>query len=299
MYKNTHCDIINENDNVIIGLGDSFTQGVGAYSLETWKSISDNDPSTYNITGQHFIKEQGQNNWVRQLTKTYLPEYKTFNLGMNGGGNRSTIRELYLAHSELPKKLNNVVVILLSTGLERYDFLKKNDETAGVDWHQKWQTIFPIDPDNNNNNGRGPIAELDRAYFRHIWSERNDMLEFLFNIAEVQSYCDARGYKFLFGSVFETRVDRKQILTVLDDKKQYIDIIDWDNLIQIPNRDCFMDMINQLEGNPYRAIHEIALLSQKSKMPSKYITPCWHWTIEGQKCVAEYLFNELTKRKLI
>ena len=39
MYQHTHCDEILPGDNVIVGLGDSFTQGVGTYDLETWASI--------------------------------------------------------------------------------------------------------------------------------------------------------------------------------------------------------------------------------------------------------------------
>ena len=62
MYK-SHCDIINPGDNVIIGLGDSFTQGIGAYSLETWKSMTP-PASLYNIAGQFFVEEQGKNNWI-------------------------------------------------------------------------------------------------------------------------------------------------------------------------------------------------------------------------------------------
>ena len=78
MYR-THCDEIIVGDNVIIGLGDSFTQGVGAYSINTWESIPEN-PSVYNISGQKFIEEQGANNWVRQIRDSFLPNYKVFNL---------------------------------------------------------------------------------------------------------------------------------------------------------------------------------------------------------------------------
>lgn len=287
MYKK-HCDVISAGDNVIIGLGDSFTQGIGAYSLETWQSMP-SDPSRYNIAGQYFLEEQAKNNWVRQLCNNHLPNYKVLNLGVNGAGNSATVRELYL--NPLPKNLGNVIVVLMATGIERFDFLKQNDSTAGIDWHQKWQTIFPTISD------RGPISKLESEYFRQIWSSRNDALEFLFTVSEVENFCKANNYKFLFGSAFDTHVNRNQLLKDLDDKKEYIDIIDWNNYIKIPERETFMDMINQLE-NPRRSIYDIQK-HQSNTTPSKYITPCIHWTIEGNRIVAEYIYEEFKKRNLL
>jgi hypothetical protein len=89
------------------------------------------------------------------------------------------------------------------------------------------------------------------------------------------------------------------ILRDLDDKKEYIDIIDWNNCIKIPNRKTFMDMINQLEGHGYESMHEIHMRQAKMTMPSKYITPCAHWSVEGNKVVADYLFEEFKKRNLL
>ncbi len=288
MYKN-HCDIVNPGDNVIIGLGDSFTQGIGAYSLETWASMP-TTPSLYNIAGQFFLDEQAKNNWVRQLANHHLPNYKVVNLGVNGAGNRATARELYL--NPLPENLGNVIIVLMATGIERFDFLKQKDDTAGLDWHQKWQTIFPTISD------RGPISRLEREYFEQIWSHRNDALEFLFTVKELQNFCKANGYKFLFSSAFDTSINKEDIEKALGDKKQHINIIDWEDYITIPNRKSFMDMVNQLE-NPYKSIHEIHAVHSKLKMPTKYITPCSHWTIEGNKVVADYIFEEIKKRNLI
>ena len=290
MYKN-HSDVINPGDNVIIGLGDSFTQGVGAYSKETWASIPGN-PAMYNIAGQYFLDEQAENNWVRQLCKYNLPDYKVWNLGMNGGGNRSTVRELYL--NPLPPNLGNVIVVLMATGIERFDFLKQSDETAGVNWHQKWQTVFPA-----YNEGRGPIASLDKAYLDFIWSPRNDALEFLFTVREAQNFCKANGYKFLFSGAFDEHVNRNFLLKDLGDKKEHIDIVDWNDFIAIPNRKTFMDMINQLEGNKQESMYEIHIRQSKLTMPSKYITPCSHWSVEGNRVVADYLFEEFKKRNLL
>lgn len=292
MHK-THCDQINSGDNVIVGLGDSFTQGVGAYRLDTWASISEKQPNMYNISAQHFLDEQAKNNWVRQLRDTFLPNYKVYNLGMNGGGTRSTTKELALY--PLPKNLGNVIVILLSTSLERYDFLKPTDATSGISNHQKWQTIFP-----SLNPGRGSIYRLEKEYIEQIHSFTNDALEFLFNIYDIQNLCKANGYKFLFGSVFDEHISPINMKNQLGEKVEFFNMIDWDTYIKIPNRKHFLDYIIKLEDpNNNKPIHEYFIENQNAKMPTKYITPCSHFTIEGQYKVAEYLFNVIRKRHLI
>jgi hypothetical protein len=285
----THCDKIQEGDNVIIGLGDSFTQGVGAYSLDTWKSIP-HTPSTYNIAGTHFLEEQADNNWVRKLA-TKL-NYKTFNLGINGGGNRGTIREMSL--NKLPDKLGNVIVILLATGMERYDFIKQSDETAGYNWHQKWQTIFP-----NPSSNRGPISVLEKEYFNQIWSPRNDALELIFNINDAKNFCASRGYKFLFTTAFDEQINRDNLKKELGNKNNLIDLIDWNDFISPSPYRTLMDMVNRSEGNQYRSMHELFEFGRTISVPTKYITPCAHWSIEGQELVAEYLYNEVNKRNLV
>ncbi len=285
----THCDDIKEGDNVIIGLGDSFTQGIGAYSVDTWKSIP-KDPSTYNISGTHFLDEQSQNNWVRQLANKL--NYKTYNLGVNGGGNRATIREMFL--NKLPDNLGNVIVILLATGMERYDLIKQSDETAGINWHQKWQTIWP-----NPNSDRGAISKLEKEYFKEVWSPRNDAIEFLFNIHDAKTYCENRGYKFLFSTVFDEQINRECIRKSLGNKAHLIDLIDWNDFISPAPYSSLMEMIYRSDGSQYKSMHELFALGRTMSVPKNYLTPCAHWSIEGQAKVTEFLYEEIKKRNLI
>lgn len=285
----THCDNILPGDNVILGLGDSFTQGVGAYSLETWQSIP-KDPSTYNISGTHFLDEQSKNNWVKQLANKL--NYKTFNLGVNGGGNRATIREMFL--NPLPKTVGNVIVILLATGIERYDLFKQSDETAGINWHQKWQTIWP-----NPQSDRGSISKLEKEYFKEIWSPRNDAVEFLFNINDAKNFCQARGYKFLFSTVFDERINKDNMKIDLGKRADLIDLIDWNDFISPAPYKSLMDMLNQLETGKYKSMHDIFSVGRTLSVPTKYITPCAHWSIQGHTDVADFLYQELQKRNLV
>ena len=257
--------------------------------METWKSIPKN-PATYNISGTHFLEEQSQNNWVRQLANRL--NYKTFNLGVNGSGNRSTIREMFL--NKLPDKLGNVIVILLATGMERYDFIKQLDDTTGLNWHQKWQTIFP-----NPESDRGAISKFEKEYFKELWSSRNDAIEFLFNINDAKNYCVSRGYKFLFSTVFDERINKELIKKDLENKSHLIDLVDWNDFVSPEPYTSLMDMIYRSDGNEYKSMHDLFALGRSLSVPTKYVTPCAHWTIEGQHKVAEFLYEEIKKRNLI
>jgi hypothetical protein len=289
MYK-SHCDTILPGDNVIVGLGDSFTQGMGTYPLETWASIEKHNPTVYNIAGQHFVEEQGKGNWVRQLVDNHLPNYKVWNCGMNGGGNRSTIHEFFM--HPLPEGVNNVIVILMCTAIERYDFLKKDNETTGMNWHQKWQTIFPCISD------RGDIGRMDKEYFMQIWRPRTDAFEFLFNVHNIQHYCQAKGYKFLFASAFDNRISREGIKSYLEDRPEFVDMINWDNQIKTDPYWSVLDMVNQLENPPWN-LQEIFDYCRQLTMPTKYLAPCGHWNYNGATFVADFIHKELLKREYV
>jgi len=293
MTLRSHVDTIHSGDNVIIGLGDSFTQGVGAYSLETWSSV--NSPANlYNISGQYFTEEQGKNNWVRQLADNFLPGYKAMSLGVNGAGNRAAVKELYL--NPIPKDVDNVVVVLMATGIERFDFLKNEKKTSGPENHQKWRTIWPT-----VSSLRPGIGKLEEEYAKNVWSENIDAMEFIMNIAEAQEFCRSRNYKFVFGSAFDNRISKQFIEKKLaEDKHQWINLINWDEFIFPPTGKDFMEYIIKLENHPKISnFYSGREYCNQLSMPVKYITPCYHWTIEGNYEIAKLLHGILKDKNLI
>lgn len=289
MTLKSHVDQINPGDNVIIGLGDSFTQGVGAYSTETWATFS-KPANMHNITGQLHIQEQAKNNWVRQLRDNFYPDYKVMNLGINGAGNRAAAKELYL--NQLPDHLGNVIVIFLTTGMDRFDFLKNERVTAGPENHQKWLTVWPVP-----NSSRGDTAKLEEAYFKTVWSRQTSSLEYLMNVADAQTFCNLKGYKFFFSSVFDVAVSREELLTGLEDYKHLIDIVDWSSLLKVPQHTHIMNYVCALENHPKIGnFQDSNQFISTLDMPLKYITPCAHWTPSGAFEVAK-LLNTLILEK--
>ena len=287
-------DTVVTGDNVIIALGDSFTQGVGAYSIESWKkSLEIGKGKVFNLSGDHFREEQHKNNWATQLRDNHLPDYKVWNLGINGTGNRGTIKEMYL--NPLPTKLGNVIVILMATALERFDFLKKNRVTCGQYNHSKWQTIWPV------NSDRGLVSEMEKVYLAELYSPRVVATEFLLNVAEAQYFCKANNYKFMFASAFDSRIYKRGLLNDLDDDPDYINIINWDNLITPGRKRTYMDLLCLHENDTrFRTFQELVCtdIVENLQSPLKYITPCGHWTIEGQALVASNLADEIKTRNL-
>jgi hypothetical protein len=85
----------------------------------------------------------------------------------------------------------------------------------------------------------------------------------------------------------------------LENKNYLIDLIDWDDFISPAPYASLMDMIYQQEGNGYKSMHELFALGRSISVPTKYITPCAHWSIEGQYKASEYLYEEIKKRNLI
>ena len=92
MYKFAKPKIL-KGDKLVVGLGDSFTQGVGAYSDETW--TRHNGKIDVHTQDLKLIKEQYQGSWVKQLCDNHMPGWVPVNLGHAGTGNRSAIKELY------------------------------------------------------------------------------------------------------------------------------------------------------------------------------------------------------------
>jgi hypothetical protein len=292
MTLKSHVEQVNPGDNVIIGLGDSFTQGVGAYCNETWATFS-KPASMHNITGQLHIDEQGKNNWVRQLRDNFYPDYKIMNLGVNGAGNRAAVKELYL--NALPSNLGNVIVILMSTGIDRFDFIKNEIVTSGPENHQKWLTVWPV-----ANSSRGNTAKLEEAYFKTVWSRKTTSLEYLLNVADAQTFCQSKGYKFFFSSVFDKSVLKDELIKGLEHYSNLINIIDWENQLIAEGHNHIMNYICSLENHPkINDFQDSNAFISSLDMPLKYITPCSHWTPAGALEVAKLLHKLLVEKGIL
>lgn len=265
---------IDNNDNLIIAVGDSFTQGIGAYPDHVWKNHEGNPH--FNIVGELYRDYQMENNWATQLTKHHLPKYKVVNLAVNGVGNRAAAKEIYLQN--IPKTSGTVIVFFMLSGLQRFDFLKQ--EYNGSD-HMRWLTIWPIP----NLHKGDPVEKVEQWYAYNGHSDKSSIIETLLSIAEVQNFCKANGYLFVFANAFDELFNIDRMKTLLGNDANLLQMLEWKNFIPTNFTLQFLEK----EANS-ATLWEF---TSQLKLPSKYITPCSHWTIEGHRIVADQIFKFL------
>jgi hypothetical protein len=275
---------ITPNDKAIICLGDSFTQGQGAWSSNTWKSHNNRIDHTI-IKGELEV-ELYNNSWPSQLVRDHLPEYLAINLGVIGIGNRAAVKELYLNPSIKLENISSGVLIYMLSGMERLDLLNKTFPN-----NRHFDTIWPT-PDHN--------SELWRAYANHVWSDKFSTIETILSIKEAQTYAKANNLSLVLISAFEQRYTKEWFERMIGaEHRALIDTVPWDAFFYPREHLSFIELLLDLEGKKELAggcwySHYTALST-----PSTYITNCCHPTIEGYRVMAKEIFNHLKSKDLV
>jgi hypothetical protein len=273
---------------LIIGLGDSFTQGVGAYSDKTWKA--NNNKIDVSVNSKELLAEQFEGSWVNQLCQTYLKGWTPVNMGHAGIGNRGIVKQLYIQDRHI-KNADEVIVILLLSGLERFDFVRK--DYKGKE-RLSFQAMWPNPQDENATH-----PELWKAYTDDIYSEKFIAVELILNILEAQTYCKAHGYKFIFASAFDERANKTWLLKTLcgmlpmlePENKSLIEQIDWNNYLYPKGYNSFIEYLLRLDGQSRFAQGGWWKYYTNLPAPSEYITNCAHPTRKGHEVIANELYN--------
>jgi lysophospholipase L1-like esterase len=276
---------IDNTSKVIIGIGDSFTQGVGGWSDATYKIHSGwIDP--LNINDRNLVLEMYENSWVSQLCKNHLPEYIPVNLGVMGKGNRAAVKELYL-HPELNlDQAQEVIVVYLLSGIERFDFVHKD-----FNRNTHFYTMWPNHWDENATD-----KKLWRAYADSLWSDKFAVVEAMLNIREAETICKANGWKFVVASAFEQRYTRDYFIQNLDTGWiPFVDTIDWNNFLYPRGMKSFMELLLDCDGNRHMADGQFYRHYSKLKWPTRHITNCMHPTITGYTIIAKEIYEFIKK----
>jgi len=279
---------IKQGDKLIVGLGDSFVQGVGAYSDETYNKYKGKiDVHRYDRT---LIREQYENSWVNQLCKNHLQDWISVNFGHAGTGNRCAIKELYLNPWVDLSLASDVIIVLMLSGLERFDFAVK-EQHEEHHFYSMWPN--PQDPGSTNKT-------LWQCYHDDIYSEQFIATELLLNLFEVEMYCRAHGFKLVVTSAFDMRFTqewlREQFRSIIPMMRTHyddiIDKFDWTNVLYPQECTTFMELLCRKEG------HGIDMATGRwwpyytsLDQPSEYLTNCAHPTIKGHGLIAEEIYK--------
>lgn len=304
-YKYDFIPKINEDSKIIIGLGDSFTEGYGACPKELWEKCK---WDLNNITGDDFKEYQisyYENSWVHKLSKNHLPDFIPINMGMNGRGNRAAVKELHL-HPELNLSLaKEKIVVFMLSGYERFDFVHREYFE-----HIHFNTMWPL---TNQNRSEKPLWD---AYANHVWSDRVGLIELILNISEAKLWCKANNAKFILCSAFRNDYQRDNFIKLIledcecnkgktpnyllnrkDHVEKLVDMIEWDKFLRPKGEGCMSDYLLTLEGRDdlkgdidadsfYNFSYGLEKLS-----PNEYINNNGHPSQKGHEAIAEIIYE--------
>jgi len=304
MYKQLQ-PTIKQGDKLIIGLGDSFTQGVGAYTDATW--AEHNGKIDVAVFDPELIKEQYEGSWVNQICQNHLPGWKGINLGHSGTGNRCAIKELYLNPSLRLNLASEVIVVYMLSGIERFDFAHKELDNDQHHFYAMWPNSW--DPNCAN-------PELWKAYADVVHSDKFMVVELLLNILEAQEFCRSRGFKLVVTNAFDQRVTRDWITKVFGGVQEAIknkfntdpkffnvekiaDQFDWKTFCYPNGRITFMEILCELEGRAELAMGGFYKYYTSQDLSSEYITNCAHPSRKGHAVIAKELHKWLLANKYV
>lgn len=148
------------------------------------------------------------NSFVSVLCKKYFAgEYTPINFGVRGCGNRATIKELYFYPNIAWHLIDELIVVYMPSGIERFDFV--NDEV--VDGN-RWKAMWPH-PD---GMPEGPRKTLWEGYAKCLHSDRFMVLEQLSHVQELVTWCKLHNAKLIITPAFDDRYNRKFFQEQLD-----------------------------------------------------------------------------------
>jgi hypothetical protein len=296
---------ITEDSKVLIGLGDSFTQGEGACDISLWEKYNwDLNLISDKINRQEINESNLKNSWVNKICENHLPDFIPINMGMTGRGNRGAVKELYL-HPDLNIEIaKEKIVVFMLTGIERFDFVHKHFFD-----HLHFYTMWP------NKNTPMEESKLWDSYRDYVWSDRFAIIEMLLSIAELKNWCIVHNASLIITSAFRPEYNRKYFFekiqedngNFMDEKISYInylvDIIDWNNYLRPEGFNCMTDYLLHLEGREDLILGESAAKyyefgsSFENLSPLGYITKCAHPSYKGHEAIADVIYKHIIKLK--
>jgi len=296
---------IDKNSKILIGLGDSFTQGQGACSIDLWEKY-DWDINKMNLYENVDVLESNyKNSWVNKICENYLTDFTPINFGMLGRGNRAAANELYL-HPELNLEMaKEKIVVFMLSGRERFDFVHK--EYAE---HVHFKTIWPSINDDN------PEKDFFGGYLNYAHSDKSSVIELLLNISLVKNWCIVNNAKLVLTSGFENDINRISFINKIkgishDDNTMYrepkrvdglVDIVDWDTFLYPNGNLCVTDLLLLLEKK--EDLIDLTLSVDNFHKYSKsfdkmsnygYITKCSHPSYKGHEILSENIYKHIIK----
>jgi hypothetical protein len=341
MYNKQIIEINNDlarTRKAIISLGCSFVEGQGAvdqdiYDNYEWIMTKTGIPMYPKVTDSQqsklladypelVLSNTGTVNWtfmeyrnafVNVLCKKYFnAEYTPINFGLRGKGNRASIKSLYFHPQINWHDINELIVIYVPSGPERFDFV--NDEFKE---HQQFHCVWPWHEDQET----GPRKTLWKGYSTAIYSEKSAMLEQISNVIELENWCKLKNAKLIitpgfdrtykkqkFNEIIQNVIERNHLQETTrhieyahnkktvnrsnDELEIFNSIVEqwpWDKMFSPQGCNTFMDLCLKQEGLEHTGYWEY----NGKGTPDHWITKCCHPSAKGHDLFARELYNHI------
>jgi len=294
--------VINENSKLLIGMGDSFTQGRGACPWNIWEKYDwDLDKNRKSPHDNEIIGIEYENSWVNKICKNHLTNWTPLNLGISGCGNRSSASDLYLHPKLNIESASEKIVVMMLTSMNRFDFIDKRYSD-----HNHFFAMWP-----HPQNATTEMQDLWTAYHKHIWSDLFGMLETIITINNVNTWCKANNGKLIFLSAFDEMISKEAFYNIINatfnsaqseraDLVTVVDNLPWENYIKLDGFPTAVDYLMSLEGTSQKEVGWFMPWCKQFKgTPKGYMTPCGHPSVLGHDVLAEKIFNFLKEKRYV
>ncbi len=259
---------------VLLGIGDSWTAGVGAVPDSLRPKDYPNNRNYFYRYGSDIaeipdiIQQELNGSWVKQLTDDL--SLTPINLGVSGSGNRAAVKSLYYNNIPWNEITGGYMIFMLSSisrlDLFSYDFSVSNN--------RPFYTVQPPDETDDNQ-----IKTNYEWWVKNIQTDNLLINETVLSILEAQAFCKQTNLNFYFGFSFDKCEEiYRHCLS---------DNIDWTHCLTKDT--CFLDILASKQQTP-RDLEWYFNQKQSTELISK----CCHPTAKGYKFIADYIQNYIT-----
>lgn len=329
---------IKKNRKAIISLGCSFVDGQGAadqdlYESYEWSMKQTGVPMQPILTDKEktqllekyrdliFLKH-GEIDWTRMeiknsfvnvLCKKYFEgSYTPINLGLRGRGNRATIKSLYFWPQIDWKNIEEIIIVYVPSGQERFDFISDHFEN-NIEFHCMWPHW--------KDQGTDPRKSLWKGYSEGVYSDKSAAFEQISNIIELKNFCELKNAKLIITPAFDRSYNKKSMFeflinnTIRDinqkiisttqnkslkfnqnyiDLEKIVDMWPWEKMFRPESCETFIDLCLKQENlnNPYDpGFWNYNGIGTKNH----WVTVCCHPSAKGHDLFAMRLYEHISK----
>ena len=278
---------VKKGEKIVVGLGDSFTHGIGSWDPEVYKQH--NGKIDVLKMDRQLQIDAYKNSWVNVLCDEFLKDYKPINLGVMGTGNRAASSELQLYPEIEMENAKHGIVIFALSGLERFDFINRDFPN-----HHHFYTMWPNHWDKNATN-----KKLWEVYAKDLYSEKFAFIETIIAVKNAYTFAKSMNWDFVFANAFDNRFTRERMHREIEAQGHLTESLPWDCYFAPDACDTLIEDLLNLEGRPELKDGGFYPYYTNLAEPSEYITNCAHPSKMGHKRIAYQFYNHLRRRRVV